>query len=83
MFGKELDYINRAGGGVPLFESGGYIRKFANGGLIQNNGISTQDLEKQNAIFANTIRNLRVVNVASVTIGTYDNAIKIENEFTF
>ena len=83
MFGKELDYINRAGGGVPLFESGGYIRKFANGGLIQNNGISTQDLEKQNAIFANTIRNLRVVNVASDTIGTYDNAIKIENEFTF
>ena len=83
MFGKELDYINRAGGGVGLFEKGGYIRKYANGGLIQNTGISMQDLKQQSDIFASAINNLKVINVASETIGTYDNAKRIENEFTF
>ena len=69
--------------GVPGFASGGYIRKYANGGLIQNNGISMQDLKQQSDIFASAINNLKVINVASDTIGTYDNAKRIENEFTF
>ena len=82
MFGKELDYINRAGGGVGLFEKGGYIRKFANGGLVSSGGMSETDLTKQAQMIASSINNLKVINVASETVNKYNNAIKIENEAT-
>ena len=82
MFGKELDFINRAGGGVGLFEKGGYIRKFAQGGLVSNGGMSEMDLTKQAQMIASSINNLKVINVASETVNKYNNTIKIENEFT-
>ena len=82
MFKDQLNYINQAGGGVPLYERGGYVPKFANGGLVSGGGGSAMDLDRQAQTIIDGINDKKVINVASETIGTFDNAQSIENEMT-